>query len=183
LEELMGYNGEKGGIPRVVQDSIQFLRNSGILSVIVQSFFLRLSLGLEEEGLFRRSPSSAMLRAAKSAYDRGKYFFTCLLPHPSNFIPAGNIVSLDKFGDPFLAAVLIKKYLRDLPESIIPEKLYPIIRRCPQPISNPSNMNAVIYIRDVLLPELVPCAYILLSNVLRECFVFILTLYQVSTNE
>ena len=110
-------------------------------------------------------------------------FFACLLPHPSNFFPAGNIVSLDKFGDPFLAAVLIKKYLRDLPESIIPEKLYPIIRRCPQPISNPSDINAVIYVRDVFLPELIPCAYILLSNVLREYFVFILTLYQVSTNE
>jgi Rho GTPase-activating protein 1 len=29
LEELMGYHGEKAGIPRVVKDSIQFLRDSG----------------------------------------------------------------------------------------------------------------------------------------------------------
>ncbi|KAF9451830.1 hypothetical protein P691DRAFT_723220 [Macrolepiota fuliginosa MF-IS2] len=133
LEELMGHHGEKGGIPRVVKDSIQFLRDSG----------------LEEEGLFRRSPSSAMLRAAQDAYDRG------------------NVVSLNNFGDPYLAAVLIKKYLRDLPEPIFPEQLYPIIRRCPPPTSNPSDVAAVAYIRDILLPELVPCAYILLSNILH----------------
>ena len=30
LEELMGYNGEKGGIPRVVKDCIQFLRERGM---------------------------------------------------------------------------------------------------------------------------------------------------------
>ena len=29
LEEIMGYDGEKGGIPRVVRDSIQFLRETG----------------------------------------------------------------------------------------------------------------------------------------------------------
>ena len=30
LEELMGYDGEKGGIPRVVKDCIQFLRETGM---------------------------------------------------------------------------------------------------------------------------------------------------------
>lgn len=29
LEELMGYDGEKGGIPRVIKDCIQFLRETG----------------------------------------------------------------------------------------------------------------------------------------------------------
>ena len=29
LEELMGYDGEKGGIPRVVMDCILFLRETG----------------------------------------------------------------------------------------------------------------------------------------------------------
>ncbi len=57
LEDLMGYEGENGGIPRVVKDSIQFLRETG----------------MEEEGLFRRSPSSALLRAAQEAYDRGRF--------------------------------------------------------------------------------------------------------------
>ncbi|KAF8157898.1 hypothetical protein B0H34DRAFT_789025 [Crassisporium funariophilum] len=133
LEDLMGYNGEKGSLPRVVRDSIQFLRDSG----------------LTEEGLFRRSPSSVLLRAAQDAYDRG------------------NVVSLETFGDPHLAAVLLKKYLRDLPEPIFPESFYPIIRRCPMPTNEPSDMSCINYIRDTLLPELVPCAYILLSQVLH----------------
>lgn len=133
LEEIMGYNGEKGGIPRVVKDAIQFLRDTG----------------MEEEGLFRRSPSTALLKAAQDAYDRG------------------NVVSLESFGDPHLAAVLLKKYLRDLPEPLFPESLYNTIRKCPAPTSDPTDMNSVMYIRDVLLPELTPCAYILLSHVLH----------------
>lgn len=29
LEELMGWDGEKGGVPRVVKDCIQYLRDTG----------------------------------------------------------------------------------------------------------------------------------------------------------
>ncbi|KAG6864402.1 hypothetical protein C0991_009853 [Blastosporella zonata] len=133
LEELMGYDGEKGGLPRVVKDSIQYLRENGLL----------------EEGLFRRSPASVMLKAAQDAYDRG------------------NVVSLKTFGDPHLAAVLLKKYLRDLPEPIFPENLYPLIRRCPLPTNDPSDVGSVIYIRDTLLTAIPPCAYILLSQILH----------------
>lgn len=171
----MGYHGEKGGIPRVVRDSIQFLRDSGMSHLpFSQDRFPCCCIGLESEGLFRRSPSSAMLRAAQDAYDRGKpsdsyvntFFDVC-------FFLIGNVVSLNTFGDPFLAAVLIKKYLRDLPDPIFPEKLYPMILRCPSPTNGPSDMAAITYIRDVLFPELVPCAYILLSNVLRKSLPFI----------
>ncbi|KAJ3903086.1 hypothetical protein F5879DRAFT_961223 [Lentinula edodes] len=133
LEDIMGYHGEKGGIPRPVKDAIQFLRDTG----------------LEEEGLFRRSASSSMLRSAQEAYDRG------------------NVVSLETFGDPHLAAVLLKKYLRDLLTPIFPEALYPVIRRCPMPTSDPGDMTSVMYIRDVLLSEIPPCTYILLSHVLH----------------
>ncbi|TFK72299.1 Rho GTPase activation protein [Pluteus cervinus] len=133
LEDLMGYDGEKGTIPRVVKDSIQFLRETG----------------LNEEGLFRRSPQSVMLKAAQEAYDRG------------------NVVSLQTFGDPHLAAVLLKKYLRDLPQPVFPESLYPLIRRCPAPSSDPSDMSAVAYLREILLPELIPCVYMVLSHVLH----------------
>ncbi|KAJ7273775.1 hypothetical protein C8J57DRAFT_1127983 [Mycena rebaudengoi] len=142
LEDLMGFDGEKGGVPRVVRDAIQFIRESG----------------MEEEGLFRRSPQSVLLKAAQDAYDRG------------------NVVSLETFGDPHLAAVLLKKYLRDLPEPVIPESLYPVVRRCPQPSASndptdPTSVErdiaSIAYIRDVLLPQLPLCVYILLSHVLH----------------
>ena len=80
---------------------------------------------------------------------------------------AGNVVSLDTFGDPHLAAVLLKKYLRHLPDPIFPESLYPTIYRCPPPSDELDDMASVVYIRETLLPLLPPCIYILLSQVLR----------------
>lgn len=80
----------------------------------------------------------------------------------------GHTVSLYNFDDPHLAAVLLKKFLRDLPEPLFPEHTYHVIRRCPPPTSDPSDMSSVDYIRDTLLPELPPCAYILLSHVFRK---------------
>jgi Rho GTPase-activating protein 1 len=32
LEELMGWDGEKGGVPRVIRDAVQFLRETGAFS-------------------------------------------------------------------------------------------------------------------------------------------------------
>ena len=72
------------------------------------------------------------------------------------------------FDDPHLASVLIKKYLRDLPTPPFPESLYPVVRQCPVVSSDLSDLAAVSYIRDTLLPQLMPCVYILLSHVLRE---------------
>ncbi|KAG8733033.1 hypothetical protein FRC12_019002, partial [Ceratobasidium sp. 428] len=70
-------------------------------------------LNLEVEGLFRRSPNGAILRSVREAYDRG------------------NQVNLAQYADPHIAAVLLKKFLRDLPEPIFSGTLYPIIARCP----------------------------------------------------
>ena len=151
LEELMGYDGEKGGVPRVVKDCAQYLRQTGahffIWRTPLSDHFIS---GLNNEGLFRRSPNSSILRQVKEAYDRGQ------------------VVSLDSFDDPHLAAVLLKKYLRDLPEPLIPESLYPIIQHCPVPTEDPSDWSAVLYVRESLLPALPRCHYILLSYVLRE---------------
>ncbi|EJC98922.1 RhoGAP-domain-containing protein [Fomitiporia mediterranea MF3/22] len=132
LEELMGFEGEKDGLPRVVRDCIQYLQETG----------------LEDEGLFRRSPNSVQLRHVQEAYNRGQ------------------TVSLQSFGDPHLAAVLLKKFLRDLPEPVFPESLYDTIKRCPNSRDDHDDMSAVLFIRTTLLPELPPCKLILLSNIL-----------------
>lgn len=83
-------------------------------------------------------------------------------------VGTGNVVSLDSFGDPHLAAVLLKKFLRDLPEPIFPESLYPVITACPPVTNDPNDMNSIMYLRDTLLPSLAPCSLILLSHILRE---------------
>jgi Rho GTPase-activating protein 1 len=87
----------------------------------------------------------------------------------SEYFGVGNVVTMGTIGDPHLAAVLLKKYLRDLPGAIFPEGLYQTIRRCPPPTDEPTDMASVIYTREILLPELPPCAYILLTQYLRKC--------------
>ena len=86
---------------------------------------LRYVAGLTDEGLFRRSPSSALLRQVQEAYDRGVWHLSSQGIKLRVFL--GHNMSLDTFGDPHLAAVLLKKYLRDLPEPIFTETVYPII--------------------------------------------------------
>ncbi|CAE6461380.1 unnamed protein product [Rhizoctonia solani] len=102
LEQLMGPDGEASPVPRVIRDCVEYLRSEGPLG-----------LNLEVEGLFRRSPNVGVLRSVREAYDRG------------------NQVTLAQYHDPHIAAVLIKKFLRDLPEPIFSGSLYPIIAKCP----------------------------------------------------
>ncbi|KAJ1303587.1 hypothetical protein OPQ81_011770 [Rhizoctonia solani] len=102
LERLMGPDGESSPVPRVIRDCVEYLRSEGPLG-----------LNLEVEGLFRRSPNVGLLRSVREAYDRG------------------NQVTLAQYHDPHIAAVLIKKFLRDLPEPIFSGSLYPIIAKCP----------------------------------------------------
>lgn len=85
----------------------------------------------------------------------------------------GNVVSMDTIGDPHLAAVLLKKFLRDLPQPIFKEAIYPVIRRCPPPNDDPADISAVAYIRDTLLSQLDPCVYIVLSHYLRTFLFYI----------
>ncbi|KAF8755131.1 Divergent CRAL/TRIO domain [Rhizoctonia solani] len=98
----MGPDGESSPVPRVIRDCVEYLRSEGPLG-----------LNLEVEGLFRRSPNVGLLRSVREAYDRG------------------NQVTLAQYHDPHIAAVLIKKFLRDLPEPIFSGSLYPIIAKCP----------------------------------------------------
>jgi hypothetical protein len=135
----MGPDGESSPLPRVVRDCVEYLRSDGPLG-----------LNLEVEGLFRRSPNGAVLKIVREAYDRGEFdrevdgrtsyslhnpfriYFCltpCLSPHTTHF--QGNQVTLAQYADPHIAAVLLKKFLRDLPEPMFPGTLYPLIARCP----------------------------------------------------
>ncbi|ELU42303.1 CDC42 rho GTPase-activating protein [Rhizoctonia solani AG-1 IA] len=107
LERLMGPDGESSPVPRVIRDCVEYLRSEGPLG-----------LNLEVEGLFRRSPNVGLLRSVREAYDRGAW-------------TASLAVTLAQYHDPHIAAVLIKKFLRDLPEPIFSGSLYPIIAKCP----------------------------------------------------
>ncbi|KAN0064341.1 hypothetical protein ACQY0O_002536 [Thecaphora frezii] len=161
LVQLMGEQGEKGGVPKVVRDCVEAILgtmgDAGIKPI-------------EVEGIFRRSPSSALLRAAQESYDRG---------HP---------VSLQNYSDPHVPAVLLKVFLRSLPRPIFPSSLYPAISACPPPPCSANGagnddddddaadgktqqaaaQETIQYLREVLLPSIEPpSAVILLSYVLN----------------
>ncbi|PWN46910.1 hypothetical protein IE53DRAFT_390949 [Violaceomyces palustris] len=159
LSELMGERGEKGGIPRVVRDCVEAILGA------TDSPALNGASGpnpspLDVEGLFRRSPSSALLKAAQDSYDRG---------HP---------VNLSHYRDPHIPAVLLKVFLRSLPEPIIPSTLYPLIRACPKPppalSHDPSQEDGVeaqeciSYIRDTILTALEPPSSLILLSYILE---------------
>ncbi|KAE8222937.1 hypothetical protein CF319_g3949 [Tilletia indica] len=138
LEVLMGVHGEKGGIPRVVRDCVEALRTPIPSATTGDPIF-----PLDTEGLFRRSPPSALLKTVQESYDRG---------HPVNLTL--------HYQDPNIAAALLKVFFRSLPVSIFPSSLYSIIRTCPSPSSSSTDDNGaqdtVHYIRNVLLAALEP---------------------------
>ncbi|KAJ3110550.1 hypothetical protein HDU96_006490 [Phlyctochytrium bullatum] len=117
LDELMGPDGSKG-IPVVVKECVECLR----------------ATGLECEGIFRRSPSSQLMNAAKEAFDKGE----------SNF-------DFENKGGVHLAAVLLKLFFRELPKPIIESDMYDIFRR----IESLEDRNAQInFIKTTIFPLL-----------------------------
>ncbi len=164
LESLMGERGEKGGVPRVLRDCADFLRSVDPLSASSptdgdsddadehhQEEGGRAPLRLCTEGIFRRSPSSALLKAAQEAYDRG----------------SASLATLENnYHDPHIAAVLIKLFFRMLPKPVFSATLYPVIRACPRLTAGAkegegdNSEEVIAYIREHILAAIEPPCYL-----------------------
>ncbi|KAI9626121.1 hypothetical protein H4Q26_015866 [Puccinia striiformis f. sp. tritici PST-130] len=101
--------------PPVFQVSLEQLMGSdgldGIPQVIQDCANCIRSSGMKFEGLFRRPPSLTTTQIIRDAYDRRQP------------------VKMEDYSDgPFLAASLIKLFLRELPEPIFSAEFYPIFR-------------------------------------------------------
>ncbi|CAG8452106.1 8016_t:CDS:2 [Ambispora leptoticha] len=137
IEVLMGSEGEKG-LPRVVKDCVTYLRAEG----------------LETEGIFRRSPSSVLLRQAREAYDRG------------------NPINLADYGV-HVAAVLLKMFFAQLPVSVFPAEIYETLRQIRM---KNGHLERIEFIRETVFPLLLPPVVILLHYVCS-------LLYEISKHE
>ena len=138
----MGEQAELG-LPRVVKDTIAYIRQFGTQNKQTMRNLEPSDsplLGLEAEGLFRLSPSTALVRTLREAYDRG---------HPIALANYNNLPD----SAAHLSASLLKLFLRTLPEPIIRHEDYSSVEKCPDPSRN-DGLDAVEYIREVFLPTL-----------------------------
>ena len=137
----MGEQAELG-LPRVVKNTIAYIRASGTLhSCATRSKSTSKAVaGLEAEGVFRLSPSTALVRTLREAFDRG---------HP---ITLANYNSMPDSAA-HLSASLLKLFLRTLPEPLIRHEDYSLIEKCPDAQRN-DGLDAVEYIRETFLPSL-----------------------------
>ncbi|KAJ2882818.1 hypothetical protein H4R27_003187 [Coemansia aciculifera] len=130
LEGLMARSGSSSGgviLPRPVRECIAYLRHNGVAT----------------EGLFRRSPPSTVLRAAKDAYN------------------GDQPVDLE-LGGVHVAAVLLKLFFRELPEPVFSSHSYATVRALPVATIGSSaadvakQMDSVRarYVEEVILPSL-----------------------------
>ncbi|GAA5967542.1 hypothetical protein JCM3765_007387 [Sporobolomyces pararoseus] len=86
-------------------------------------------------GIFRRSPSASTVKILEQAYSRH---------HP---------VSLSTYPDaPYLAASLLKLFLRSLPDPILPRDISKVSENCPLPPASPP--ESISYIQTNVLPLL-----------------------------
>ncbi|ORY88513.1 hypothetical protein BCR35DRAFT_15813 [Leucosporidium creatinivorum] len=100
--------------------------------------------GVDSVGIFRRSPSAANVKILQGIYDRGHPLTLPLLPDA-----------------PYLAASLLKSFLRELPNPIFPvANFYQLARDCPLP----TNPACVGYIAEEILPRLRPAQVLLLKE-------------------
>ncbi|XP_053575015.1 rho GTPase-activating protein 8 [Bombina bombina] len=93
--------------------SLQYLKNKNsgelIPLVMMQTVSYLNQRGLQTEGLFRRSVSIHIIKDVQKRYNLGK---------PVNF---------DEYGDPHIPAVILKTFLRELPEPLLTFESYKAI--------------------------------------------------------
>ncbi|RPA97916.1 RhoGAP-domain-containing protein [Choiromyces venosus 120613-1] len=111
--------GENMPLPQVLVDTARYLR-SKCLSV---------------EGLFRVTPSQALLHVVREAYDRKQY------------------IKWDEWG-PHIAAALVKLYYRSLPQPLIPVKFYQDLLSLEE--AGVSDEKAFLKVKDLLQEDGLP---------------------------
>lgn len=139
------HDEDEGSLPKVVRDCVEALRGTWGEGEAATAL-------LDLEGLFRASPSNALLRAAKYAYSVN----SC--PNFARFVEK----------DPHLPAALLKDYLRRLDPPMFPAFTYRTIEKCPLLAGESNDDEATIeHLREEVLVMLTPWRLLLLTYVLE----------------
>ncbi|KAI9467820.1 Rho GTPase activation protein, partial [Coemansia mojavensis] len=121
LPTVMSVDGGNIQLPRPVRECIGYIRHHG----------------LDTEGLFRRSPPSTALRAAKDSYNRGQ------------------TVDLSLAGGVHVAAVLLKLFFRELPVPVFGDGVGSCSYKTETDVDVAKQMDAVRvrFMQEVVLPS------------------------------
>ncbi|KTF81313.1 hypothetical protein cypCar_00021064 [Cyprinus carpio] len=120
LSVLRHRTADSEGIPPVMRDTIGFLQENGrsfsqVRFIAQSNFYIPLNnvnfipifiVGLKTEGIFRRSANVSLVKEVKQKYNSGEE------------------VSFYQLDDVHLAAVILKMFLRELPEPLLTYQLY-----------------------------------------------------------
>ncbi|KAG8991401.1 hypothetical protein FRB90_001358, partial [Tulasnella sp. 427] len=80
----------------------------------------------QEEGIYRLSGSSNVIKSLKERFNMGTYSVALLVQTIDEFYPEGdvNLLKIDEFWDLHAVAGLLKTFLRDLPTSVLTRELH-----------------------------------------------------------
>jgi RalA-binding protein 1 len=115
------------GVP--LEDSLQIAEIAGLPAIVFRCIqYLEAKKADQEEGIYRLSGSSALIKGLKDRFNNGAspVSVSFSVPGADELLAEGDvdILGSDEFWDPHAIAGLLKSFLRELPMSILTRDLH-----------------------------------------------------------
>lgn len=114
-----------------LQESLEVAQIANLPAIVFRCIqYLELKKADQEEGIYRLSGSSAVIKSLKDRFNLGA-FVPCIfsikgLSHGANQFTEGDVdlLASDDYWDPHAIAGLLKTFMRELPASILTRELH-----------------------------------------------------------
>lgn len=114
------------GVP--LEDALEVSQICNLPAIVFRSIqYLEAKKADQEEGIYRLSGSSAVIKSLKDRFNTGTYLSPRYhLPIITHLIIEGDVdlLASDEYWDPHAIAGLLKSFLRELPASILTRDLH-----------------------------------------------------------
>lgn len=137
-QELTASVGDKANhpvvtyIPRAVfgvtlDEALDVAQIANLPAIVFRSIqYLEAKKADQEEGIYRLSGSSAVIKSLKDRFNMGMRSYPTHCVHRANSVAEGDVdlLASDEYWDPHAIAGLLKSFLRELPASILTRDLH-----------------------------------------------------------
>lgn len=113
------------GVP--LEDSLEVAQKCNLPAIVFRAIeYLESKKADQEEGIYRLSGSSAVIKSLKDRFNNGELEHNLLSEIYSYNFAEGDVdlLASDEYWDPHAIAGLLKSYLRELPSSILTRDLH-----------------------------------------------------------